>query len=797
MEYSAHIKQIIEQLTPLRQDPAFEETFVQHTQDLSNADRFQIKMEVNRRNKPCQRPIDLRQRYKSECQLFEHNNIAHYMPEKAIDAYKSLLELYAGAYTFAIYEHILARFKVKPKSEQFESKTQQSEVERTLQMPVEFGQRLIRNEERMNYTTQVKLKSGKRIVDAITRDISPSGLRIKIKSVQHFDSDIPLLVSFSHWQQQFVDQICEAKYKICWQKTEKETTILGLATLDDDVSQSFGKFVEKYVRSYKRKYRLDACNTLQSARNILFEQCYFYTHSALPLFIAQKGMEVHIPYVCKQQSNAHVLDYWQDENGICQLRELLSGRRLSHLLNQLTPVKNEYLFCFTHVQHGKKHYFSATYDELERFELTDLFLGFGAQKPGWRVFKVQLQEIDLNNAWRAVSIPESAGEEIKKHNQPIGASVQQRLSQISHFALLLDVTNSVAKNSYLNHEVEVKHLDRLMSFKQEKLEATQTQAIRYEILGKRKELRMRYDTLVKLECAGAHCVAKTVNVSPSGLQIRVDKWFDFEKGSKVKLSFPLLEGSVKGGIGAQAYQVMATNPQYKVLGLRIISPVGKVSGVFSRLIHNQHLDNKKAGQDIEGLELALRNLIVMSTSQCCGFLLKPNKDLYCILAQSATANRLSALLDKAHQFHQNAFEAFLLERFKLDEKAQNQLHAELLLVCNEHQVEPVAWLEQEVSEPERQKRLQQEYKRGCIWVIRLESHAAIQPDYKSIELELTYLNSFQPAAAQQLERYIETVQTCFTLTDVTREAMIRYNFDSATIAKNHQQQNEFVFDVLD
>ncbi|WP_016956795.1 PilZ domain-containing protein [Catenovulum agarivorans] len=796
MDFPAHLQNIVDKLSPAKTSATFEQLFKAQTKKLTNSERFLVKMEINRLNKACQRPIDLRGRHGSACQPYQVNGVQHYLPEPAIERLNQLLAIYKQIYCFAIYEQILFEYKQKPQAQTYDSKTQRSEIERTLMSPIEFGQRVIRNEERMHYTTQVTLNINKLKLDAITCDISPSGLRIKIKAEHRFESEQLLQVSFVKWQSKFSEQTCRATYKLCWQKLDGHNTLLGLAILPELDQFNFSVFIDKYVKSYRRKYKLDACNTLQSARNILFEQCYFYTHSALPLLLTRDSQGVHIPYVCKQSSNAYVLDYWQDEHGVCQLRQLFSGARLLNLLNQITPVKNEYLFCFTHVQQGKTHHFSATYDELVEADLLSLYLGFAAQKSSWRVLKIQLQEIDLKNAQRAVAIPESAGEEIAQQNQPVTPDVIAQLANLTHFALLIDVTNQYAKASYADHQVDTQQLESLMRFKQEKLATTQTQALHFQFLGKRKEPRVRYSSAIQLELTDSKVAGQTMNISTNGMQLKLKTWPQLERGQYVLVGFPELAKKLKLKGELIKYQVMGTNADNCLVGLRLVSGSSTLVQALGKIFDSRMEQAQSPAS--AALENAIRNIIVMSTSQCCGFIYRSEQKHLNMLAQPSTSNRLSALIDKCQNYQQKALESFILKRFEQSNFAINNSVFELVIsVVNQHDIFADIWLDKVVDENSRKLIIQQQLALGQVWVVRLECHDAIEADWHAIELELSYLSAFQPAGAQQLQKYFSHIKHAYTLTDVTREVLVRYEFTAEQISHNHTHQNEFIFDIFD
>ncbi|KMT66888.1 PilZ domain-containing protein [Catenovulum maritimum] len=797
MDFVENLDTLVKVLTPLRFDPAFNQIFSDKTQPLSNSEKFLLKMEVNRLCKPCRRSIDLRS-YSKDCELFEFEGIKHYLPESAQSAFTQLTSAFNHQYTFYVYEQLLASYKIKPKQAEFDTKSQRSEVEKTLHSHVEFGQRVVRCEERMNYVTPVEIFADNLSLSGKTSDISITGIKVKLLGKSNLQKLQKIKVRFARWQEKFDrPQDCIAEYQVCWLDQTTHGDSLGLVIVEESKSE-LTEFIKKYIRSYKRKYRLDVSNTLHSVRNILFEQLYFYGCESIPLFLQYDGFDdLHIPYLLSQSANQTAISYWKDENNICQLRQLFKPSRVKEMLTQLTPVKHEYVFCFTFKQNGKKYFFSATQNELEDRQLLEQFWTYGAQNKGWRVFKIQLHQADISSAWRPVAIPDSAGSEIKTRNLPLNHKIKACVESCSHFALLIDVTNESAKNSYAKHKVDAKSLTELIAFKLDKLEDTQTRIIRYEALGKRREVRIAFKTNVKLTVNDIVCEAITVNISVHGLQLKLKTEVNIQEGQVLLLDLPDLNYGEIYGLKSLKYQAVIVKPEHKVLSLKAVGADNLGVKVFKNVLSKHNAEQQGLEKAIDGLELAFRNLFIYSTSQSCCFVSFNDKQTYCQLVESSTPTRLNALIERFKGHSQNSLEQILISHLRRLDSVSSNLKDELVLYCDKGSVKPIAWLSGLNSENIRLETIKPLLNTGAVWVIQFNAFQLSEADYKTVELELSYLSVYHPAAEVKLKQYLEGFNLAFTLVDITKEVLLRYRMNSEHIAANHQKQNEFVFDVID
>ncbi|WP_111977923.1 PilZ domain-containing protein [Algibacillus agarilyticus] len=794
------VKEMIDELVPCMSAPDFNQIFKQNTADLSDSERFLLKMELSRLTSECKRPIDLREKNMGECELFEYQGVSHFLPVEGQRYFEHEVEMQHGVYNFAAYEKILRHFKVRPQTN-FDSKTQKTEVEETFALPIIFGKRITRSEERMHYVTDLTIATNLKPVKAKTKDVSPTGLKIKLKLNTILPNDTVVVVHFTDLDKKYKrDFSFKVAYQVRWQKEEDGEIQAGLQLFEPETVGDFVEFIQKFVRGYRRKYRLDACNTLDAARNKLFEQFYFYGAKSLPLLLSVEGTQVELKYAGVQKSNKGICEYWQDEQRISQLAGVITAERIRTALESIGHVKTLYVFCFTHMQNQREHHFSATLDELAATKLTDLYFNFGSNKPSWRVYKIQLEELDLERAWSPVAIPDEAGREIIKRNKPLSATLTKHLSNLNYYALLIDVTNHQARLNYYRQRTDMKRINEINQFHVLRQKTETLQFVEFKFLGMRSEPRYIYRAVVEADTGKQFFSGCTKNISANGLQVEFEEQFNAELGNTVYLDFPELQLTTsEHSLKRVPYQFIGTNTERNICNFKAKSGKHQGRKYFSELSRRKALINQGGDKRIIGLESALHNLFAYSTSQSCAFMSKPAEEHFeCVLANAPVATRLNALVEKFRRQETKQLEAALIQQFSQYTLTEDQHDfAELLVSYNEGKVRVVAWLTNLGNDKARKTMINECLKSGVCWVLRVDVDKSYPPDYRHVSLEMSYLSMYQPAAKQKLEKMISQVCSTLTLTDITTEAFIRFNYSRDKISEIIDQQNALVFDVFD
>ncbi|NTS77923.1 PilZ domain-containing protein [Catenovulum sp. SM1970] len=802
-QLSEPLNDLLSELKPLINTSFFNDSFSDLTAELSTSDRFLLKMELSRLAKPCLRPLDLRH-LSDQCQLYQYQNTAHYLTFEAKALFDELVLRHGEQYLVVVYETLLQTFKQKPKPASFEYKQQQSEVERTLQEPIVFGQRINRNEERMHYVTHVVLSFSGQEYLAKTKDISPSGIRVKLPDDVLLPIGELISVYFQSLDKQYQQNFSfKQNYKVCWQREEDTEKQSGLLLVDKPKhSEAFVEFMAKYVHSYRRKYKLDTCNTLDAARNKLFEHAYFHTTPSIPVFLSYSGTQVNTEYICQQKSNEGLIQYWSDERHVNQLNSVFTFERIYPLMQKVGEVKSTFLYSFTYTQKGKVHFFAATLDELVNKNLAALFFNFGATKVSWRVYKLQCHLLDAKAAWSPLAIPSSASSEFQQLNKPLSAKLSKHLNKLNILAMLTDVTYEPAKLTYQAYKPDPSlSVNQLTQFELIKQVESDIKVVNYQYLGQRKEARYKLQTSVVVLSDRQAIKGLVQNFSVSGLQVTLEKPLNLAVGDVVEIDLPDLQlTTTEHVLKKLPYQLVSMNTNEQVYRFRANANKHAGKQFFSKLVQRKEIENQGGSGRTIGLEQALQNLFVHTTAQTSAFISRVTNDTNrAWLVQSAKPTRLNALLSKLTSAQAKALSKAIASRFNDSQFIAKHGEQDELVITYDLKTRELAvntWLEQVGSENARNTFLNDLLKHALVWVLQMDVEAVNAPDYKVVELELSYLATYQAAAKPRLQNMIESVKSCAFITDISAETFTRYGMKQKEVDAMLLKQNQYLFDAF-
>ena len=121
---------------------------------------FNIKSEILRLSKLCNRILDLRDKIKhEEIHELEYNNNTHYLNDTGLREFQRVLALYNNRFTFGVYESVLEKIKEAQEQEKLllkEALEEKKEEPKTLNY-INFNEFNFRNEERMFFAVEIKI----------------------------------------------------------------------------------------------------------------------------------------------------------------------------------------------------------------------------------------------------------------------------------------------------------------------------------------------------------------------------------------------------------------------------------------------------------------------------------------------------------------------------------------------------------------------------------------------------------------------------------------------------------------
>ena len=620
-------KALVNELKQYLGNTKFDLIFKSKTAELSKPEQFLMKMEMSRLSQPIARFIDLRGLVTGQVKAYEHNGKQHFMDDTAIDVFEKAIEQYGG-YTLAVYEDVMNtennhRVLQKKAAKQKNFQEQDNNFSTNV---IKFASYESRIEERMNYSIKVTIEyNDKKNIPASTSDISLSGCKIKLATRNIIRKGQLIAMRLVGLEQEFELGLKDGiQYEVvAVENISHDFNYVRLKRTYIENNEAFDAFLENFIHGNKRRYKVNLDNTLDAVVSKGYEQYYIPRVTSLYAFLSKKDDQYYPSLSLTTENNIFIQRYFTDERGEPCLYSILNHQRIKQLLSQITAVKEDYLYTFTHVSSGKIYYYSATRSELDKsLKLRDLFLGFGSQKDSWQSFKIQIIPSHPDDAYVPLSLPNSAGANIEKLNKPPSPRVQGLIQDVKYIVVLTNIGNKVEQENYKKITYDDSLLGQLKHFGHAKhTTPPHLNSTPLEYVNLRAHARYLYKTNVEVHSSNKTLNASTRDFSVMGLQLEFDQQISFKKGDIVNLTFPDLQKiTKKHKLDELKYEVMAVNKSLTTINLKayqIVKEPHDGINFFTQLIENNK-DKLTASEEepkIEGLSTALRNMVTKSVCQ--------------------------------------------------------------------------------------------------------------------------------------------------------------------------------------
>ncbi len=806
---------VIDRMKSLLNSADFDQVFSLLTSDLPKSKQFLLKMELKRMAQPCRYFIDLRGHVDAEVKPYEYMGKTHYMDDNAIKVFEAGLKQY-GSYTLGLYEEVLNtenNFRVmhrKQTADRVRSALQQApkvndnaqpdaESELTPQYAriVHFGQYTARRDERMHFSIDVEVELNTKRIKASTSDLSVSGCKLKLPQHLKAEPGTLLKLHFTGLEQEFMLGLAEGvAYKLVDTERSGTTTYWRLQRQQNDNEQQFSEFLQKFINANKRRYKVNLDSVSQSLLSKGYEQFYIPRTSTLPVFIAVKNSQPVPISALTTDYNKTVWQYFLDEQHLPVLLSICNVRRLKTLLQQTSVEKSTTLYCFTHAVKGKLFFYSATSDELAvSAQLKQLFLGFGASKPSWRVFHLSLQRTSASQAESPSTIPDQENTNL---TPALSSLVKQFIQDIRYIVSLTDITGSENVFWYQNYPVDQQQLKLLAQFGHKKLANTPPcEAVPVQYVNLRSESRYLYKTAVIVSDSEqqTELSGHSRDFSSKGLQLETTLPVRFKKGDVLLLSLPDMQKiSTKHELSALPYEVMAVSKSNTIMNLRAVEGtephVGRL--FFQQLIQNNRakLTQAEESPKYPGLSTALRNMYLNAQSHCA-FYVHRKGIRYEIntVAKGGNGSSLHQLLslysknpaqlDLALILQNNAASLQFAQQLKQMKRFDSPKAYELFIVISNNTAgkkpDLVCHYDYEFSsEQAKQQFVLQALKSNMLFSYKLLLSRTGRPDTDFIAAELNYISAYAIHKAKILEEELWSVAGVIDVIDTSAELPWRY-----------------------
>lgn len=831
---------IIERLKSLVQTSDFDQMFTMLTSDLPKSKQFLLKMELKRLAQPCDYYIDLRGHVNGDVKPFPYQGKTHYMDEQAINVFEQGLKQY-GAFTLGLYEEVMNtdnNYRVMHRKEteqrvrnalnQNEASDEPAEEQQATRQHqaryIQFASYINRIEERMNYSISVEvvLDNGKKHT-AQTTDISVHGCKLKLAKVIEAEQGSTLGIFFRELEQEFtLDRNIPISYQVL------EVTVLDpkyqqlrLKRLDQASEQDdeFSRFLDKFIRGNKRRYKLNLDNTLDAVVIKGYEQFFVPRTSALAVFISVHQGKSNPQCVLTTENSRASYHYFQDEQQRSVLPQVLNAKRLKHLLQQPPTQRNTVLFCFTHAAKGKLYFYSATAEELEGdAELKSLFFGFGSSKKNWKVFQLSLQPTSARYSQLQFQLPEASTELTKKSTHLIDSYLKHLRFMVS----MADITCEQSIYWYQQTRFDKTQLSQLNRFAHAKIDHMPLcEAIPVKYVNLRFEARYLYKTNVQMFDAEQQELPQAFSrdFSPNGMQIESLLPLHVKKGDVVRLHLPDLQKiSTKYVLNHLPYEVMAVSKSGTIMNLRALVTDDGHAGkeFFQVLIQNNRSKLTVAEEPVKhpGLAPALRNMFVKSLDSFPFYIHRKGirYDLKAV-ARGHKPNSLHLVLQQLSAEHQhisieplikhNAVSLHFANQLKHMKRQDPPQSYELFIqLLDNWQQDP----EQKIrcnydyeftTEPEKKAFLQQAVDAGSVLLAyKIGLSRTGRPDSDYIGQELDYISQYAIHKAKMIEEELWSVVGVGELIDITDEVLLRFALPAEQRSAQNRLRHQLIAEYL-
>ncbi len=778
---------LLDQLIPLLAEPDFDELFARLTQAESTNTRFLLKMELKRRASPCIRILDMRARYPSIPYVFA--GIQHFMSQDDIEVFQTQLRLYQGRYTMGVYEAVLEAQKLRQHSPLEPEEDPNANPRRFEVDAIRFASYYGRREERMHFSSTVKLHlANGATYPAKTSDISLGGVKLSLGFPLAYEVGELCQVSFDGLQKESPSALLKRpiNYQILGDETREEKYWLKLLRVDENAE--LDQYFQQFIDSNKLRYRISIDYLLSSAEVKGYEQYYLPRITGLPLFFSDgKEERITLRHVLRTENNQHELEYWRNERNEDMLSGLFMETRMRQLLAQPGALKQTIIYCFTHTVRSHIYFFSATQEELEESGLKELFFAVGACRPSWRVFKLDLEAVHLNESELDNLL---ADKQIQVHYEEV---LRQKLLKIGFVGLLQAIDEDSQRRDYLSSPPDELLPNRLQIYGHPiYVPGFELELLHYTQL--RKEPRYLHKTAISVKCNGQIIIGWTRDISTYGLQVELEHPLACEREEVVRISLPKLqEMSRSFHLNDLPYRVVNSNTTHTVLHLCIDGDaIGHEGRRFFNLLiesNSNKLKTTKELRRLRGMATALRNLYTHHLF---------NYPLYLSRTQGS---RLGALgcIDRPRSLHKLFSELTIEKAFNLMPLFQHGILKDALLqplrrlqredkplsfevfisrqTDREGNVEFNSQLEQDFSDTREKKQfVQQAMKRGSFTSVRLFASRTGRPDVEFIANELDYIAKYAIHKARHLEETLWSVMAVCDLVDTTTATLYRLGF---------------------
>ncbi|MEW8026374.1 MAG: PilZ domain-containing protein [Candidatus Thiodiazotropha sp.] len=525
----------------------------------NKSNEFLQRVERQRLDSECLRPLDLRGHVSRPCKRFSYRGRTLWLDSEAHQLFLEGLKKNAGVFTVETYESVLRRYagEEEKSGQANDAGSHDSHIGESQTVPASFNVLASdrtdndlaidlsyfekRVYDRFKISLNMDLIWNGRTYAAETRDISQSGLQLRLKTpIDVSESDLVRVDVMPSVGRQLDHP--ELDYRVVRIRRLLNDTLLALQCIESEAKDGLSVISDHINTSAQaaQSEQTDPEDALLTAQALLAERFYMRSTSVLPIFVfeCQDG-ESPLRIIFGNQINRRFLNAFGNSHGTFDFSSLVSPKRIK-LLTRLA-LRDSKADTLIAVYRSPEHAETQVIADLEckNYRHWRQILKRYADQPGFRVFKVFARVARRPVEMR---IEDALGPLTDKSDEFVSKLLMDAKT-LSIVGALIDVTDQV--RNWQRGDCSPEHNDHVEPViccdDRHPLAPPQMVPIHY-IQENRSEDRFLGRMQVEVAIAGRLYLGKTRDVSAHGLSVEVaDSNLAFVAECKATVTFPKLE----------------------------------------------------------------------------------------------------------------------------------------------------------------------------------------------------------------------------------------------------------------
>ncbi|MCG8025715.1 MAG: PilZ domain-containing protein [Candidatus Thiodiazotropha endolucinida] len=527
----------------------------------NDSNEFIQRVERQRLDSECLRPLDLRSHVTHPCKRFSYRGRTLWLDPEGHQLFLDGLKKNAGVFTVETYESILRQASSEEtKSGQAEDvEDHDSDIGESQAVPLPYSSSVFALDQAVNNFAidlsyfekraydRFKISLNMDVIwngqtyEAETRDISQSGLQLRVKTpIDISESDLVRVdVMPSVWRQ--LDHP-ELDYRVVRIRRLLNDTLLALQCIESEAKDGLTVISDHIKTSAKAALteQTDPEDALLTAQALLAERFYMRSTSILPFFIFdyQDG-ESPLRIIFGNQVNQHSLKVFGNSQGTYDFTSLITPKRIK-LLTRLA-LRDSKADTLIAVYRSPEHAEPQVIADLEckNYKHWCRLLTRYSDQPGFRVFKVVARV-----ARRPVEMRiEDALEPLSDQTDRFVSRLLMDAIALSIVGAMIDVTDQALNCRHNDYNLDHNIYEEPIVYRddQQSFEPPQMVPIHY-IQENRSEDRFLGQMQVEVGVAGRLYLGKTRDVSAHGVSVEIaDSNLALVSERKATITIPKLE----------------------------------------------------------------------------------------------------------------------------------------------------------------------------------------------------------------------------------------------------------------